>query len=65
MSQAAMKKIMGRRETRGMRKGWQMGVKGLMTVLRVLPDDLYKKVMESDEPVKPGETFEEIVRRHK
>lgn len=65
MSPSAMKKIMGRRETRGMRKGWQMGVHGLMTVLRVLPDDLYKKVMESDEPVKPGETFDEIVRRVK
>lgn len=65
MSPAAMKKINGRRETRGMRKKWHMGVHGLMTVLRVLPDDLYKKVMESDEQVAPGSVFEEIVRRGK
>ena len=31
-----------------------MAVKGLMTVLRVLPDDLYQLVMESDEPVEKG-----------
>ena len=25
-----------------------------MTVVRVLPDELFKQVMESDEPVEPG-----------
>lgn len=53
-SPEAMKKIEGRREVRGMRKMWHMGVMGLMTVVRVLPEDLYNKVMHSDEPLPPG-----------
>lgn len=57
-----MAKIEGRRETRGMRKKWHMGVKGLMTLIRVLPDDLYNLVMNSGEEVKPGQVFEQIKR---
>ncbi|MHB8863468.1 MAG: multicopper oxidase domain-containing protein [Pirellulaceae bacterium] len=57
------KKIDGRRETRGMRHNWHMGVKGLMTIVRVLPDDLYDLVMNSDQPVQPGEVFDELKRR--
>ena len=49
-----MKKIMGRREVRGMRASWNMALKGLMTVVRVLPEDLYEQVMNSDEPMEPG-----------
>ena len=33
-----------------------------MTVLRVLPEDLYTRVMLSDEDIKPGEIFEAIVK---
>ncbi|SFQ14588.1 Multicopper oxidase [Nitrosomonas cryotolerans] len=62
MSQAALRKINGKRETRGMRKEWHMGVKGLMTVLRVLPDELFHRVMHSDENIVPGEIFEAIVK---
>ena len=62
MSQAAMEKIIGRRETRGMRAGWFKGVKGLMTVLRVLPEELYDRVMHSDEDIRPGEIFDAIVK---
>lgn len=58
-----LQKIDGRRETKGMRKMWHMGVKGLMTVVRVLPEDLYDRVMHSDEKIEPGEIFEEIVKR--
>jgi manganese oxidase len=58
-----MKKIDSRRETRGMREKWHMGVKALMTVVRVLPEDLYDLVMNSDEPVEPGQVFKEIARR--
>lgn len=58
-----MKKLWDRREVRGMRANWPMAVKGLMTVMRVLPDDLYKMVMEGDEPVEKGAVFAEIVRR--
>ena len=65
MSDDALKKINGRRETRGMRHHWHKGVKGLMTVVRVLPDDLYDLVMNRDEEVEPGQVFEEIMRRHR
>tara|TARA_R110001592_G_scaffold189962_1_gene435588 strand:- start:71 stop:562 length:492 start_codon:yes stop_codon:yes gene_type:complete len=58
-----MEAIWNRREVRGMRANYPMAVKGLMTVLRVLPDDLYKLVMESNEPVEKGAVFAEIVRR--
>ncbi|WP_164104490.1 multicopper oxidase domain-containing protein [Candidatus Laterigemmans baculatus] len=63
MTPAEMQKINNRRETRGMRPMWHMGVKGLMTVVRVLPDDLYDLVMHSDEKLQPGQVFEEIKRR--
>lgn len=58
-----MKRIEGRRQVRGMRPNWHMGVKGLMTVVRVLPEDLYDLVMHSDQPLQPGEVFEAIQRR--
>lgn len=54
MSHEAMMRINGRRETKGMRKNWAEGVKGLMTVVRVLPEELFEKVMHSDDPVEPG-----------
>lgn len=62
MSHAEMMKIIHRRETRGMRAGWFKGVKGLMTVLRVLPEELYNRVMHSDEEIRPGEIFDAIVK---
>jgi manganese oxidase len=40
--------------TRGMRPGWPMGVMGLMTVFRVLPPDLYDKVVSGKGEVLPG-----------
>ncbi|MAT68539.1 MAG: copper oxidase [Planctomycetaceae bacterium] len=58
-----MEAIWSRREVQGMRGTWPMSVKGLMTVFRVLPNDLYRIVMESDEPVQRGAVFAEIVRR--
>lgn len=39
--------VEGRRETMGMRPGWSMGVEGLTTVVRVLPPELYDKIMGS------------------
>lgn len=41
-------------ETRGMRTNWFTGVEGLMTVLRVLPADLYDKVMSGEGDVRSG-----------
>ena len=44
-----MDRVEGRREAMGMRPGWSMGVEGLFTVLRVLPPELYDKIMGSQE----------------
>lgn len=43
-----MARIEGRREAMGMRPGWSMGVEGLFTVVRVLPPELYDKIMETE-----------------
>ena len=63
MSKEFMKGIWSRKETRGMRANYPMSVKGLMTVMRVLPDDLYDLVMNDDRPIEKGSVFAEIVRR--
>ncbi|WP_454062467.1 multicopper oxidase domain-containing protein [Candidatus Nitrospira salsa] len=61
----AMATITNRREAKGMRANWYHGVKGLMTVLRVLPEDLYHRVMLSDEDIQPGEIYKAIAKgRH-
>jgi manganese oxidase len=62
MSQEAMQKINERRETCGMRKKWHGAAKGLMTVMRVLPDEFYDLVMHSDEHIPPGAIFEAIAK---
>lgn len=63
MTDSMMKAIWDRREMKGMRSTSPMSLMGLMTALRVLPEDLYHKVMESDEPIEKGSVFEEIIRR--
>jgi hypothetical protein len=63
MSQEFMQKIWSIREMQGMRATAPMSRKGLMSALRVLPDDLYQRVMETDEDIPKGEIFAEIVRR--
>jgi FtsP/CotA-like multicopper oxidase with cupredoxin domain len=40
--------------TRGMRRDWFAGVEGLMTVLRVLPDELYERVISGEGEIPPG-----------
>ena len=52
MPPEVMKKIMGRKEVAGMRKGWHMAVKGLMTAIRVLPHDLYDRVVQGDPSIR-------------
>jgi FtsP/CotA-like multicopper oxidase with cupredoxin domain len=54
MSPAEMAKIKKNPLTRGMRSMWPMGVHGLMTVIRVLPPDLYEKVVSGKGEVAPG-----------
>lgn len=63
MSKEFMQAIWSRREVKGMRANWPMSVKGLMTTLRVLPEDLYQKVMEADAEIEKGSIFAEIVNR--
>ncbi len=40
--------------TRGMRRDWYTGVEGLMTVVRILPPDLFDQVMSGRGDVPPG-----------
>ncbi len=58
-----LRKITGRREAKGMRTMWHEAPHALMTVLRVLPEDLYDRVMNEHDTVAPGEIFEAIVSR--
>lgn len=46
-----------KRETRGMRADWYTGLEGLMTVVRVLPPDLYDAVMSGDAEVPAGSSI--------
>jgi hypothetical protein len=41
-------------QTRGMRRDWFAGVEAMMTVVRVLPPDLYDRVMSGHEEIPPG-----------
>jgi hypothetical protein len=54
MSPADMAKVTKNPLTRGMRAMWPMGVMGLMTVVRVLPPNLYDKVVSGKGEVVPG-----------
>jgi FtsP/CotA-like multicopper oxidase with cupredoxin domain len=45
-----------KRETRGMRRDWSH-VKGLTTIVRVLPPELYDRVMSGNEPLAPGSSI--------
>ncbi|MBA4020670.1 MAG: copper oxidase [Pirellula sp.] len=42
-------RVEGRREAKGMRPGWSMGIEGLTTVLRVLPPELYDEITSGQE----------------
>ncbi|WP_417850241.1 multicopper oxidase domain-containing protein [Thalassoglobus sp.] len=63
MSMEFMKKVWQPREMKGMREAAPMSMKGLMTSMRVLPDDLFHRVMETDEKIEKGSIFAEIVNR--
>ena len=54
LSDAKLKKLTGKRETQGMRRDWYTGIEGLMTVVRVLPPELYEQVMSGTDDVPPG-----------
>ncbi len=46
-------KINSKREVRGMRHNWFTDIEGLFTVVRILPEDLYEQVMNSETPTRP------------
>jgi FtsP/CotA-like multicopper oxidase with cupredoxin domain len=50
-------------ETRGMRSNWFLGVEAMMTVVRVLPDDLYEKVVSGQGEVPAGASVPPLPRR--
>lgn len=54
MTMEEMNKITSRRETHGMREGWFKGVHGLFSVLRVLPPDLFDKLMNTNDMIPPN-----------
>ena len=49
-----IRKLTSKREIRGMRRDWYTGVEGLMTVVRVLPPELYERVMSGEDDVEAG-----------
>ncbi len=53
LPEADLKKI-NKPETRGMRRNWFAGVEALHTIVRVLPPDLYDKVVSGKGDVEPG-----------
>lgn len=40
--------------TRGMRQNWYTGTQAMMTILRVLPDDLYDRIVSGNDEIEPG-----------
>jgi FtsP/CotA-like multicopper oxidase with cupredoxin domain len=54
MSKEEIEKLVSNPLTRGMAPQWYMGVMGLMTVVRVLPADLYEKVVSGKGDVPAG-----------
>lgn len=63
MNENFMRRVSERPEVAGMRQNWHTGLKGLMTAVRVLPHDLYDRVKQGDPSIKPGEIFQETMRR--
>src|SRR5262249_34433126 len=53
LPEADLKKV-NKPETRGMRRNWFAGVEALHTIVRVLPPDLYDKVVSGKGEVRPG-----------
>jgi FtsP/CotA-like multicopper oxidase with cupredoxin domain len=52
-TEAELKKI-NKPETRGMRRGWFAGIEALHTIVRVLPSELYDKVVSGNGEIEPG-----------
>ena len=63
MDMETMMRVWQPREMQGMRSAAAMSMHGLMTSMRVLPADLFERVMNSDEKIEKGSIFAEIVRR--
>jgi manganese oxidase len=53
LPEADLRKI-NKPQTRGMRRNWFAGVEALHTIVRVLPDELYEKVVSGQGDIPPG-----------
>ncbi len=53
LSEGELRKL-NKPATRGMRRDWFTGIEGLMTVVRVLPPDLFDAVMSGEGEIPPG-----------
>jgi FtsP/CotA-like multicopper oxidase with cupredoxin domain len=53
-SDKEIEKLNNRWQTRGMRERWFEGVEGLMTVVRVLPEELYEQVVSGKGNIETG-----------
>jgi manganese oxidase len=53
-----MDKAVERPETYGLPAGWSAGMMGMMTLVRVVPDELYKKIQRLREEQRPAEKHE-------
>jgi hypothetical protein len=63
MDMETMMRVWQPREMQGMRATAAMSMNGLMTSMRVLPADLFDRVMNSNEEIEKGSIFAEIVKR--
>ena len=61
MPSEVMMKVMHRKEVAGLRQGWMMAMMGMMTVIRVLPPDLYDRIQSGDRSIQPGEIYNEVI----
>jgi hypothetical protein len=52
-SESEIKKL-NKPETRGMRRNWFAAVEALHTIVRVLPPELYEKVVSGEGDIEPG-----------
>jgi len=63
MDMETMRRVWQPREMQGMRASAAMSMHGLMTSMRVLPADLFDRVINSNQKIEKGSIFAEIVKR--
>jgi hypothetical protein len=64
MYTAAEIKKLTKPETRGMRRNWYAGIEALHTIVRVLPPELYDKVVSGTGEIEPGASVSDSHEHH-